>query len=658
MRSRRGISILIEAVVVTIMIIGAFSVAYYYTVPSNTRVQRSQTDISQTAYNILSSLARAHEFDHTIINGEALINFYSNCIHYSPNISVTPPSIWSKPGGKVTYTITVVNDDQFCGNELFLLSVSVPSSKWNYSLEQAMLTIPSNGGSISTHLSVISPPTLGNSGSFNINVTVSNIALGIAQKISTSSINVLYVVNNALPCIYNQPGIAVRPSSSSSPQNTNLSYAILITNNDQNCGMETFYVNATPLSNWTASISQGILSIASGFNASTTLYEKLVGSNNVGKGVVVTATNAANPSVQSSLIIGYNKGGSIASCSPSTKPTLTAYASKPVISPGSNISTAITISVNEKLGCSESFQITASLPKGATGWNLALSSNVVTIDEPQSTGNYAQAGFTLYVSAQSGASPSSVQVSITATSIQKSSLTNTITITYSVSSQSQCVRSNPSLSISPPSAWLPNGTSNIFYLTLTNNNNLYCDGGKSNFSVSITGSSSLLITTQNSTLSVNSGNFVTIPINATSLQSATPGFYKFTVKATDSNNNSYFGTASAYFRVTPSCFSVSLSCLQQIGAIYPNWQHNLNVALASIVPKGYIYNLTVYLVYVPPNNPFAASLISLNGNINITDGSATAFRNAENVASVRYTYTTPSLLMLEFDLQLAEVTAP
>jgi len=56
MRQRRGISILIEAVVVTIMIIGAFSVAYYYTVPSNTRVQRSQTDISQTAYNILGAL--------------------------------------------------------------------------------------------------------------------------------------------------------------------------------------------------------------------------------------------------------------------------------------------------------------------------------------------------------------------------------------------------------------------------------------------------------------------------------------------------------------------------------------------------------------------------------------------------------------------------
>jgi hypothetical protein len=658
MRQRRGISILIEAVVVTIMIIGAFSVAYYYTVPSNTRVQRSQTDISQTAYNILSSLARAHEFDHTIINGEAFVNYYSNCVHNTPNISVTPGSIWSKPGGKATYVITVVNNDQFCGNELFLVSVSLPSSAWNYSLDNAMLTLPSNGGSSSTHLSVISPSTLGNSGSFNIIISVSNIAIGIPQKISTSSAIALYVVNNALPCIYQQPNIAVSPNSQTSPQNTNVSYAIVVTNNDQNCGMETFYVSALPLSNWTASLSQSVLSIASGFSASTTLYETLNGNNNIGKGVVVTTVNAANPSVQNSLIIGYNLGGSSTTCSFAQKPSLIASNSNIVLSPGSNTSNAIKISVNELKGCSETFQVTASLPQGATGWSIALSTNTVTIDEPQSAGNAPQAGLTLYVSAQNGASPSSVQIIVNAVSMQNPALANTVALKYNISTQSLCTRYNPSLTISPPATWLPNGTSNTFYLTLTNNNNQFCDNGKGKFNISISNSSSLQIMSQNSTLSVDSGNYVTIPLNVTSLQSDTPGFYKLIVNATDVNNKSYFSTASAYFRVVPPCLSVTLSCLQQIGAVYPNWQHNLNVALASIVPKGYIYNLTVYLVYVPPNNPFAASLIPLNGNINITDGSAAAFRNAEDVASVRYTYTTPSLLMLELDLQLAEVTAP
>ncbi|MEM3803743.1 MAG: hypothetical protein QXX17_04965, partial [Conexivisphaerales archaeon] len=117
-------------------------------------------------------------------------------------------------------------------------------------------------------------------------------------------------------------------------------------------------------------------------------------------------------------------------------------------------------------------------------------------------------------------------------------------------------------------------------------------------------------------------------------------------------------TFSGYYKVIPQCLDITYTCLQQIGAFYPNWQHNLNVALASIIPKGYLYNLSVYLVYTPPDNPFDARLIPLTGNQAITDASAQAFANAANVASATYTYTIPSLMVLEFNLQLAEVTSP
>ncbi|MEM0117914.1 MAG: hypothetical protein QXV32_05665 [Conexivisphaerales archaeon] len=654
-KKRKGISILIEAVVVTILIIGAFSVAYYYSIPANTRLQRSQTDISQTAYNILSSLARAHEFDNTIINGETIVSYYSNCVFSQPMVSASPVSVWGSPGSSAVYTLTIVNNDKFCGNELFLVSVSVPSPQWNYSLSQSLINIPSNGGTASTQLLVISPPTLGNSGGFTINVNVSNIAINVPHNSASAATNVYFDVNSAVQCVYNNPGISVQPNTQTSLPNQTVSYAVVVTNNDQNCGMENFQIALRPLANWSGSVAQSNLQIASQGNASTTLYVALTSSTTKTKGVLVTVVNSANQYSQSSLIVGYSKGGSTASCKYLGKPTLSGGPSSATVQPYANVSKAVIISVPDRNGCNETFNLAFSI-NGASGWTVKLSTYSATLSEPPNVGYGPKGGFTLYVSPLPNASPI-LKVTITATSVQNSSLYNSITYTFTLGNQPVCQRSNPAFSLSPPIIWGNNGSTSTYTLTVTNNNNMYCDNGTGSFNVNVVSSGQLQVTVKN-TLSIGDGQSVSIPVQVNTSSTAVPGVYSFNITVNDNANGSFQSTFSGYYKVIPQCLDITYTCLQQIGAFYPNWQHNLNVALASIIPKGYLYNLSVYLVYTPPDNPFDARLIPLTGNQTITDANAQAFANAANVASATYTYTIPSLMVLEFNLQLAEVTSP
>jgi len=60
---RKGISRIIEAVVSSLLILAAFSISYYLTLPPNTPHQRSSEDLKKLGYNLLSSLAANEGFD-------------------------------------------------------------------------------------------------------------------------------------------------------------------------------------------------------------------------------------------------------------------------------------------------------------------------------------------------------------------------------------------------------------------------------------------------------------------------------------------------------------------------------------------------------------------------------------------------------------------
>jgi hypothetical protein len=66
-RKRRGFSLLIEAVFVSLLVVLAFAVSYYYLTPSNPRLFRSQNDMSQYAYNVLTVISSSGGFDYSIV---------------------------------------------------------------------------------------------------------------------------------------------------------------------------------------------------------------------------------------------------------------------------------------------------------------------------------------------------------------------------------------------------------------------------------------------------------------------------------------------------------------------------------------------------------------------------------------------------------------
>lgn len=64
----KGISRIIESVVAALLILAAFSISSYLTLPPNTPHQRSSEDLTKFGYNLLSSLAVNDGFDKLIFD--------------------------------------------------------------------------------------------------------------------------------------------------------------------------------------------------------------------------------------------------------------------------------------------------------------------------------------------------------------------------------------------------------------------------------------------------------------------------------------------------------------------------------------------------------------------------------------------------------------
>ncbi|MCX8189107.1 MAG: hypothetical protein N3F64_05300 [Nitrososphaeria archaeon] len=69
----RGISRIIEAVVSSLLILSAFSISYYLTLPPNIPHQRSSEDLKKFGYNLLSSLAANQGFDQLIFDSSGKV---------------------------------------------------------------------------------------------------------------------------------------------------------------------------------------------------------------------------------------------------------------------------------------------------------------------------------------------------------------------------------------------------------------------------------------------------------------------------------------------------------------------------------------------------------------------------------------------------------
>jgi hypothetical protein len=654
---RRGISVLIEAIVVAIMVISAFAVSYYYITPSNPLLQRNQVNLNQLGFNILNSLASENAFDSSIINGTAIFNYYNNCSRTAPSVVVTPPIKWTSAGQQVAYTVTVVNNDYECGTETFSLIATAPSASWTLSFSQSYVFVPSNGGQGSVTLYVVSPTTapLGNN---SISITAVNVTPGLSSSVASGTGAGVYWVMNS--CVYAAPSIAVNPPAGWPKSNTTVMYTAVVVNNDSPlCGNGLFRLTITIPNNgsWIATFSGG-----SSNNASITISVPPAGGSvsvdywitpksgfSGSRNINITATNLVKgipPSLSTASVIApYTQYMSCKSL-----PSTTILPPSQWKNASTTASYTVVVVDNDGGGSCGSDTYTLSLPS-ASGWTFSYpGGNSITLNSPGATGNV-----TLNVTSPSATS-GNLSFSITTTSqYSKTSVSNAMYVINQSPPSSCTPRVPPSLALYPPSEWGVAGSMLTYTVQIVNNDPSPC--GNEYFVPKATVPSGFSASFSSNNITIPSGgNASSFQVFVTSSSGSLLGLNSFTVSASTTGGPT--GTAKGVYYVLGSCAFVSYSCLSQIGGIIPGWQRTIGLALQTLVPQGYIYNLSVEYLAVSVYSPYNLTSIPLNNGVVISNGSPTAFKNAVQVGEVNYVYTTPKLYILLFQLQLAQVTSP
>ena len=67
---RKGIARMIEAVISSVLIVAAFSVSYYFLIPSSVVQMRSDEELSKIGFNLMSGLATNNGFENLLIDGQ------------------------------------------------------------------------------------------------------------------------------------------------------------------------------------------------------------------------------------------------------------------------------------------------------------------------------------------------------------------------------------------------------------------------------------------------------------------------------------------------------------------------------------------------------------------------------------------------------------
>ena len=120
---------------------------------------------------------------------------------------------------------------------------------------------------------------------------------------------------------------------------------------------------------------------------------------------------------------------------------------------------------------------------------------------------------------------------------------------YSFTVQETCVRANPTISINPSLQEGTPGQTLSYTVSVTNNDNSVC--GSSTFSLTITSCpSGFTCNLQDSSLTISPGSSAQTTLSVTSPTTASYQDYTFTVKATNTNDNTYSSSATGTYRVT------------------------------------------------------------------------------------------------------------
>jgi uncharacterized membrane protein len=336
--------------------------------------------------------------------------------------------------------------------------------------------------------------------------------------------------------------VSLSPSSQSAESGTSLGYTITIRNNDDsNCDNSSFNLASVVPSGWSAGLSKSSLSLAPGATGYASLTVTSSSSASAKSyGIQIEVSNSSESLHAASANATYTV---VESCVVNA-PSLTLSQTSQSGDAGATLSYAFSLRNNDSAACGDStFNLTRSLPPG---WSASITSESVTLTPGSSVNG------TLQVTSSTSATAGDYTIGLQATDSSTSGHNASDTTTYVVNEPAPvCTAATPGVSISPASQSAEAGASLGYTVTITNNDDSYCDS--SSFNLASVVQAGLSAGFSKSSLNLAPGATGSANLTVTSLSSASAGSYGIQVNVTDSSESLHTASASANYTVLESC---------------------------------------------------------------------------------------------------------
>jgi uncharacterized membrane protein len=245
---------------------------------------------------------------------------------------------------------------------------------------------------------------------------------------------------------------------------------------------------------------------------------------------------------------------------------------------GTTVSYTVSITDNDNAGCSSTaFNLSAAVP---SGWSAGFANSSVTLSPG------ASAATTLQVTSPASAATGIYNVSVTSTNSSATSFSGTASATY-VLNTTPCSHANPTVSLSPSqSQSVAPGTTVLYVLSLTNNDNSSCTSSSFNLSDTVPSGWNATLGVSSAALTVAPGGSASTSLNVTSPGSTAGGSYSITATASNASAPSFTGTGSATYVVSGS----TSTCTRANPTV--TMSPSLSPSVAPGTPVAYSVNVT------------------------------------------------------------------
>ena len=356
----------------------------------------------------------------------------------------------------------------------------------------------------------------------NLSITVNGI--------SGNTLNVT-VNYGAPPCVHANPTVVLSPPNPSVNGGSSTTYSLTVTNNDTPaCTSSTFALASAQPSGFTGTLSPTSLTINPGATAAASLAEK-AGTTLGTYPISVAATSTSNSTYTATGTANLTVSGY---CLPAS-PTITFSPANASVLPGGSKALTVTVKNNNSPVCSQArFALASPQPSGFTG---SLSSTSLNIKSGSSS--------SMTLTETAGPTLGSFPITVTATNSASVDYAGMGSTTLNVV---PCTLANPTISLSPATAYVAPSGSVAFTLSVLNNNVSVCPAAT--FTLASPQPTGLSARLSSTSVSVASGAKATITLTETASSTAN-GPFTVPVTATNSASPTYSASATATLNVAP-----------------------------------------------------------------------------------------------------------